>query len=115
LLSDVALQILSILIVDDEPFMCNTIRAILRSVDHSFVVTVAGAGETALPMIADPPLRDTAVIMLTTHDDAAAIQSAVRLNIKGYLVKPVSPKQVGSRLRAVFRDRPPAVAATTEL
>jgi hemerythrin len=42
---------LSILIVDDEPFMRSTIMAVLRAIDRSFVVSSAGDGETAIRLI----------------------------------------------------------------
>ena len=128
------LQGLRILVVDDEPFMRNTVMTILRAVDHSFVVSVAGDGETALHLIddtrpelvlcdinmepmnglllierlrnhADPVLRNTAVVVLTARADGVAIDSVSRLNIQGYLVKPVSPRQIESRLHVIFRDR----------
>jgi len=127
---------LSILIVDDEPFMRSTLMGILRAIDRSFAVTVAGNGEAALRLIAETKpelvlcdismepinglevveclrnhtshaLRATPVIMLTAHDDRETLQRATRLDIKGYLVKPISPKQLGDRLHAIFRDRTP--------
>lgn len=54
---------------------------------------------------ADPALREIAVVMQTVHDDVATIQSAAHLRIDGYLLKPMSPKRLGDRLRAIFRDR----------
>ena len=125
---------LKIQIVDDDPFMCSTIRAILRAVDRSFLVKVAGDGETALRMIEEntPELvlcdvdmapmsglelvrrlrdhpnnavRDTRVIMLTVHADIDTVHGAARLNINGYLVKPVSPKQLSDRLHSIFASR----------
>jgi hemerythrin-like metal-binding protein len=128
------LQGLSILIVEDELFMRSTIMAVLRAIDRSFVVTAAGDGETALRLIdehrpelilcdvnmapmtglqvvehlrnhADHALRDIAVIMLTGHVDEVTIQRAMSLNIKGYMVKPVSSKQLEVRLHTIFQDR----------
>ena len=52
-----------------------------------------------------------AVLMLTAHTDEATVQHAAHLNIKGYLVKPVSPTQLGNRLHAIFRDRQPILGA----
>jgi two-component system, chemotaxis family, chemotaxis protein CheY len=132
------LQDLRILIVDDDPFMRNTIRAMLRVIGR-FIVTEANDGETALQMIAarkpelvlcdinmepmnglrfveqlrnheNTALRDVAVVMLTMHSDAATVEYAANLNIRGYLVKPVSPKQLTNRLQAIFRERRPAAA-----
>jgi two-component system chemotaxis response regulator CheY len=132
------LRDLRILVVDDDRFMRNTIRAMLRNIGH-FIVTEANDGETALQMIAaqkpelvlcdinmepmnglrfveqlrnhkDSALRDIAVIMLTMQSDAATVEYAANLNIRGYLVKPVSPKQLTHRLQAIFRERRPVTA-----
>ena len=43
--------------------------------------------------------------MLTVHSDGGTVHDAARLNISGYLVKPVSPKMLGERLHAIFRNR----------
>jgi two-component system chemotaxis response regulator CheY len=121
---------LHILILDDEPFIRSTIKAALRVVGR-FIVSEAADGETALRMLPtsrpdlvlcdvnmapmnglqfverlraqpDPELRDLAVVMITTQADVATVQNAGQLRISGYLVKPVSPKQLGDRLRAIF-------------
>jgi len=124
---------LSILVVDDEAFMRSTLMMVLRAIDNSFTVTMAGDGETALRMIsetkpelvlcdvsmepmdglevvtrlraseADP--QHTTVMMLTAHDDDATIRRAAGLDVKSYLVKPVSPAQLRDRLETVFRNR----------
>ncbi len=114
--------------------------AILRSIDRSFVVSVAGDGESALSLIAEthpelvlcdinmqpmdglrvidglrnhanPAVRDAAVIVLTSHTDGEAIQSAARLKIQGYLVKPVSRMHIEHKLHAIFRGRRPSQSA----
>jgi two-component system, chemotaxis family, chemotaxis protein CheY len=128
------LQNLRVMIVDDEPFMRSTIKAMLRVVGRC-VVTEADDGETALALLAmakpevvlcdismapmnglqfverlrnhpNPAARDIAVVMQTVHADEATIQSAAHLRISGYLLKPMSPKRLGDRLHAIFRDRP---------
>jgi len=43
--------------------------------------------------------------MLTGHVDEVTIQRAMSLNIKGYMVKPVSSKQLEVRLHTIFQDR----------
>lgn len=43
--------------------------------------------------------------MITVHADIATVQDAGHLRINGYLVKPISPEQLGDRLRAIFRER----------
>ena len=134
-----ALPYLRILILDDEPFMRRTIKAMLRVVGR-FAVTEAGDGETALRLLptarpdvvlcdismepmnglqfvqrlrshSDPRLRAMAVVMLTVHADEPTIQAVADLGINGYLVKPISPKLLGDRLGAIFRDAA-QVAAT---
>jgi two-component system, chemotaxis family, chemotaxis protein CheY len=129
------LQKLRVMIVDDEPFMRSTIKAMLRVVGRC-IVTEADDGETALALLAtakpevvlcdismapmnglqfverlrnhpNPATRDIAVVMQTVHADEATIQSAAHLRINGYLLKPMSPKRLGDRLHAIFRDRPP--------
>jgi two-component system chemotaxis response regulator CheY len=130
---------LKILIVDDEKFTRLTTRTVLLAVGR-FTVTEADSGDGALAEIArtEPDvvlcdiamprmdglrfvdllrnhseirLRDTAVIMLTGHADAATVAAASRLNINGYMIKPISPKQLGDQLRKILIGRrfgPPA-------
>jgi AmiR/NasT family two-component response regulator len=50
--------------------------------------------------------------MLTGHIDEATIQRATSLNIKGYLVKPVSSKQLEARLHVIFQHRHPDATST---
>jgi two-component system chemotaxis response regulator CheY len=126
---------LKILIVDDEPFVRSTIKAVLRVIDR-FVIAEAGGGEAALSLVADttpdvvlcdinmapmsglqfverlrnhdnPALRGIPVVLVTGHTDEQSVQDALRLRIAGYLVKPISPKQIGDRLHAIFRERQP--------
>jgi two-component system chemotaxis response regulator CheY len=129
------LRNLRVLLVDDEPFMRRTIKAMLRVIDK-FVITEADDGESALRLIAtkrpdvvfcdismkpldglglverlrnhpDPALRDVAVVMLTVDAGEITVRNVSHLNIQGYLVKPVSPKQIGDRLHTIFHDRQP--------
>jgi len=124
---------LRVLIVDDEPFMRTTIKAMLRVVGR-FIVSEAADGETALRMLptvkpevvlcdinmapmnglqfveqvrnhANAAFRDVAVVMQTVHADEATIQRVAHLRINGYLLKPISPKRLGDRLHAIFHDR----------
>jgi hypothetical protein len=44
-------------------------------------------------------------VLVTVHADAAPVENASHLRINGYLVKPISPKQLGDRLRTIFHDR----------
>jgi len=128
---------LRVMIVDDEPFMRSTIKAMLRVVGRC-IVTEAADGESALALLPkakpevvlcdiamvpmnglrfveqlrnhpNPAMRDVAVVMQTVHADEVTIRGAVHLRINGYLLKPMSPKRLGDRLHAIFRDRrPPA-------
>jgi two-component system, chemotaxis family, chemotaxis protein CheY len=129
------LRNLRILIIDDDGFMRRTIRAMLRAID-SFVVTEAEGGEVALALLGNdrpdvilcdigmapmdglqfvkllrahpnPLVRETAVVVVTGHAEQTMVQTAAQLNIRGYLIKPISPKQLENRLNAIFRDRQP--------
>ena len=101
------LEGLKVLIVDDDPFMRRTIRAVLRAIDR-FVVEEAADGDIALGLIdvfrpdlvlcdvvmpragglefvahlrknPDAALRLTPVIMLTGRTDEATVRDAARL------------------------------------
>jgi two-component system chemotaxis response regulator CheY len=129
------LQGLRILIVDDERFMRSTIKAALRVVG-CLDIAEAADGETALRLVgeykpdlvlcdigmepmtglqfvkrlrnhANPALREIPIVMVTAHADASTVLKAADLGIAGYLVKPISPKQLEDRLRAIFRHRQP--------
>ena len=124
---------LGILVVDDERFMRSTIKAVLRAVGR-FVVTEADDGGAALDEVArskpdvvlcditmprmgglrfvellrehpEAGIRSTPVIMLTGHAEQTMVIKAVKLQINGYLVKPVSPKQLGDQLRNIVARR----------
>jgi CheY-like chemotaxis protein len=126
---------LKVLIVDDEAFMRRTIKAMLRVVGR-FLVEEADDGDAALALLPtfrpdivlcdiqmpridglqfvqqlrnhrEGDLRETPVLMLTVSADEATILDAARLQVSGYLVKPVSPKLLGSHISAIVRTRPP--------
>ena len=125
---------LKVLIVDDEPFMRRTIKAMLRVVGR-FLVEEADDGDAALALLPtfrpdivlcdiqmprvdglqfvrqlrnhrEGDLRETPVLMLTVSADEATILGAARLKVSGYLVKPVSPKLLGSHISAIVRTHP---------
>jgi CheY-like chemotaxis protein len=125
---------LKVLIVDDEPFMRRTIKAMLRVVGR-FLVEEADDGDAALALLPtfrpdivlcdiqmprvdglqfvrqlrnhrEGDLRETPVLMLTVSADEATILDATRLKVSGYLVKPVSPKLLGSHISAIVRTHP---------
>lgn len=128
-----------ILIVDDEPFMRATIKAVLRAIDR-FIVAEADDGDVALDLVgAFKPdvvlcditmprmgglqfvanlrnnpvaeLRCTPVIILTGVADETTVLGAARLQISGFVVKPISPKLLRAHLHNIFARRevlPPA-------
>lgn len=124
-----------ILVIDDEPFMRTTIKAVLRGVDR-FDVREADDGDIALALTEEfkpdmvlcdigmprmgglqfvaqlrqhPELRmrDTPVVILTGHADEATVRDAVRLRISGFLIKPVSPKALRAHLQTILSRRRP--------
>jgi two-component system chemotaxis response regulator CheY len=124
---------LKILVVDDDRFMRTTIRAVLRAAGH-FVIGEADDGDTALDAVEqfrpdfvlcdvtmprigglsfvdrlrrhpDAALGLTPVIMLTGHAEQTTVLAAARLQVDGYLIKPVSPKQVSDLLKNVISRR----------
>jgi CheY-like chemotaxis protein len=124
--------------VDDEKFIRTTIRAVLRAVGR-FVVTEADDGDVALieverskpdivlcditmprmgglrfvELLRKHPeisVRGTPVIILTGHAEAATVTAAAKLQVNGYLVKPISPKQLSDQLRNVHARRQTAAS-----
>ena len=51
----------------------------------------------------DPERVRIPIVMLTAATDEATVREAVALGIRGYVVKPVSPKQLKDRLSAVLQ------------
>jgi two-component system chemotaxis response regulator CheY len=120
-----------ILVVDDEPFMRTTVKAMLRMVGRFFVQDAADGSQamarvdefhphiiicdvSMTPMDGitfvrrlhehpDLDRRSTAVIMLTSDSNETTILTAAKLQLAGYLVKPVSPKQLGGLVTAILR------------
>jgi two-component system chemotaxis response regulator CheY len=124
---------IKILIVDDEPFMRTTIKAVLRAAGR-FDVREAEDGDIALgevelwqpdivlcditmPRIGglrfvellrkhpDARMHETPVIILTGRAEETTVVAASKLQINGYLVKPVSPKQVSQQLQKILAAR----------
>jgi DNA-binding NarL/FixJ family response regulator len=129
---------IKVLIVDDEPFMRATIKAVLRAVAR-VVVSEADDGDAALikaeqlkpdvvlcditmPRLGgprfielmrehhDPRMRALPVIILTGHGEKETVVAASKLRIGGYLIKPISPKQLSGQLQVVLarRQAPPS-------
>jgi two-component system chemotaxis response regulator CheY len=122
-----------ILVVDDEPFMRATIKAVLRAAGR-FDVVEADDGDVALAevelkkpdivlcdinmprmeglrfveLLRKHPaaqMRETPVIILTGRAEVTTVIAASKLQINGYLVKPVSPKQIDVLLQKALGTR----------
>jgi two-component system chemotaxis response regulator CheY len=122
-----------VLIVDDDRFMRSTIKTVLRAVAR-FVVLEADDGDAALikaeelkpdvvlcdismPRLGglrfiellrehrDRRMRDLPVIILTGHAEEPTVIAASKLRIGGYLIKPISPKQINDQLQVVLASR----------
>lgn len=123
-----------ILVIDDEVFLRTTIRQQLRLLG-AFEIQEAGTGNAALEAVGvfrpdvifcdidmqpmsglefverlrafeDECVRQTAVIMLTGNAHRETVTGALRLGISGYLIKPVSAKQLGLRISNVLAQAP---------
>jgi CheY-like chemotaxis protein len=119
-----------VLVVDDEPFMRRTIRAVLRAIDQ-FEIQEADDGDTALvttdefkpdvilcdismPRMGglqfveqlrrhpERRMRETPVVILTGHAEETTVHDALRLKVNGFVVKPVSPSALGVHLRKLL-------------
>jgi CheY-like chemotaxis protein len=115
-----------VLVVDDDPFMRTTIKAVLRVINR-FIVAEADNGDVALGLLAEfkpdvvlcdvamprmdglefvAQLRNTPVIMLTGESQQATVLAAERLRVSGYVIKPVSPKLLGAQLQRILANAP---------
>lgn len=54
---------------------------------------------------------DTRVVMLTVADDDAHLMEAIRLGVRGYLLKDLRPDELFAMLRQVMRDESPVSPA----
>ena len=126
-----------ILIVDDDRFIRSTIKLVLRAIDR-FVIEEADDGDVALvrtdafkpdvvlcditmPRMGgldyvaqlrkhpDARMRATPVVILTGQAEEDTVLDAVKLQVSGFLVKPVSPKALGGYLKRIL-GQPQAVA-----
>jgi two-component system OmpR family response regulator len=122
-----------LLVVDDEPFLCDAVAASLRFL--GFEVTTAGTGNGALRLARDRPfdlvvldvmLPDTdgfevvrrlrgegwrvPVIFLTARDTQADKVTGLMLGGDDYLTKPFGLEELAARVRTVLRRTRPASA-----
>jgi DNA-binding NarL/FixJ family response regulator len=119
-----------VLLVDDQSLVRAGLRALMESSDDIEVVGEAGNGHEALALgrrlrpdvflmdlrmprmdgieatraiRADPTLRETAVLVLTTFDDNEDVSEAIRAGATGYLLKDIDSEQLRSAVRAAAR------------
>ena len=124
------IQQLSVLVVEDNPFMRNLVRTMLGQIGVK-KVHEAGDGIAALemirtlapdvvvldwemPLLNGPelvrivrspgvfPLPDIPIIMLTAHGERWRIMEAAKLGINEFLCKPVSAKSLLDRLLSIL-------------
>ncbi len=122
---------LTVLIVDDDPFMRSLIRILLRLFDVAAILD-AGDVPTGLDMLAvnpvdvvlldiempgadgleflravrlDPanPKQFTPIIVLSSHNERAMIERARDSGASGYVVKPLTPAVVAARIAEVVQ------------
>lgn len=117
----------TILVVDDEPKVCELLRAYLER--SGYAVACAGDGRMALTEVEHrhPDLvlldlnlpgidgievcktlrrtSDIPIIMLTARDEEADRIVGLELGADDYVTKPFSPREVVARVKAVLRRR----------
>jgi DNA-binding response OmpR family regulator len=116
-----------ILVVDDEPKVCDLLRVYLER--SGYIVACAGDGRAALSEVEQhhPDLvlldlnlpgmdgievckilrktSDVPIIMLTARDEEADRIVGLELGADDYVTKPFSPREVVARVKAVLRRR----------
>ena len=127
----------TILIVDDEPSIADTLDYALRS--EGFMTICVGLGREALAVLRDNDIAlvildlglpdingfdvcrelrrssDVPVIFLTARSDEVDRIVGLELGADDYVAKPFSPRELASRVRAILRRaRPPAPAAVAD-
>ena len=124
------IQQLSVLVVDDNPFMRNVVRSLLGNIGVKKTYE-AGDGIAGLemirefspdivvldwemPLLTGPelvrivrspgvfPIPDIPIIMLTGHVERWRIVQAVKLGVNEFLCKPVSAKALQERLISIL-------------
>jgi two-component system phosphate regulon response regulator PhoB len=116
-----------ILVADDDPDICDLIAFKLTSMGHEVVTERDGEGALAaaqaeLPDIVlldwmmprltglevcmalrdDPALASVPVILLTAKAQEADVQRGFAAGADDYIVKPFSPRELGSRIEALL-------------
>ena len=117
----------TVLVVDDEPFICRSLSFVLRKGNYN--VVEARNGEEALAAVRqhkpdlvfmdvmmpklngfdvcaqikqDPELRDTRVILLTAKGQDSDREVGTRAGADDYMTKPFSPTKILERARAML-------------
>lgn len=128
--ADYLIQQLSVLVVDDNPFMRKIVRSLLANIGVK-KISEAGDGIAALEMIREVqpdvvvldwempllngpelvrivrspgvfPMPDMPIIMLTAHGERRRIIESVKLGVNEFLCKPVSAKALLDRLISIL-------------
>lgn len=64
------------------------------------------SGETILRAIReDAAIRDTSVLILTSHREAELVERLSRWNLVGYVLKPIAPKSLVDSVHQFFHPR----------
>jgi DNA-binding NarL/FixJ family response regulator len=125
---------LRVVVVDDEPLVRQGLRLVLELEPGLEVVGEGDDGRTALELVrrhrpdlalldvrmpgmdgieatrlicAEPVLRDTRVVVLTTFADDALLAGAIRAGASGYLLKSMPPEQIRAAVHAAARGEMP--------
>src|SRR6185437_17147017 len=120
----------TVLFVDDEPSLCETVPLILRA--SGFDVTAVATVAEALRLIAEKPfdilvsdlnigepndglllvsaMRRTqptaATVIVTGYPGFESALRAIQVQVDDYLIKPAHPEQLVNTLRRVYENRP---------
>jgi CheY-like chemotaxis protein len=117
----------TVLVVDDEPFICRSLTFVLRKADYN--VVEARNGEEAIAAIKqhrpdlvfmdvmmpkvsgfevctqvkqDPDLKQTRIVLLTAKGQASDRDLGIQAGADDYLTKPFSPTKILERARELL-------------
>ncbi len=123
---------LRVVVADDEPLVRQGMRLVLELEPGLEILGEASNGREAIELVrrhrpdlalldirmpemdgieaarlicAEPDLRETRVVLLTTFADDALLVGAIRAGASGYLLKSMPPDEIRSSLRAVAEGR----------
>ena len=125
-----------ILVIEDEPSIAEVVSLYLRRADYS--VEVAADGQVAMDMLSEAipdlivmdlmlprmdglsltrwirDMSDVPIIMLTARREESDRIAGLEMGADDYVVKPFSPQELVSRVRAVLRRTLSSAEITTE-